>query len=147
MILAIPNPILGGVTTFLFASVAVAGLSVLSKVPFTRRNRFVLGLSLALGMGNLLVSDWSSYFLPETGNRALAGFYESIRIIIETPFLISAITGVIANTILPHESDDIDETERRRREQARMAHDREAHLAPAHGEQEASTPASKLESA
>lgn len=107
-ILAIPNSILGGVTTFLFATVAVAGLSILSSVKYTRRNRFVLGLSLSLGLGNLLVADWASYFLPTTGNRALEGFYQSIQIIIETPFLISAIVGVIANAILPYEAEDFE---------------------------------------
>jgi xanthine/uracil permease len=41
-LLAIPNPVLGGLTTFLFASVAVSRLRVLSYVRFTRRDRFVL---------------------------------------------------------------------------------------------------------
>ena len=108
-ILAIPNSILGGVTTFLFASVAVAGLSILSKVNFSRRNRFILGLSLSFGLGNLLVDDWAAYFLPTTANRGLAGFYQSVEIIIETPFLISAIVGVIANAILPYEEEDLPE--------------------------------------
>jgi uracil-xanthine permease len=107
-VLAIPNSILGGVTTFLFATVAVAGLSILSKVTYSRRNRFILGLSLSLGLGNLLVDDWASYFLPATGNRALEGFYQSVQIIIETPFLISAITGIIANAILPFEAEDFE---------------------------------------
>lgn len=125
VILAIPSPILGGVTTFLFTSVAVAGLAVLTKVPFTRRNRFVLALSLSMGMGNLLVPEWSSYFLPHTDNKALAGFYQSIEIIIETPFLISAITGIIANAILPYEHDDVDEGQLARR-QLDAPHDEEA---------------------
>ncbi|PWN90148.1 Xanthine/uracil permease [Acaromyces ingoldii] len=105
-ILAIPNSILGGVTTFLFASVAVSGLSILQKVELNRRNRFILGLSLSLGLGNLLVPKWATYFLPETSNKALEGFYLSIEIIIETPFLICAIVGGIANLILPYESDE-----------------------------------------
>jgi len=106
-ILAIPNPILGGVTTFLFASVSVAGLSILSKVKYTRRNRFILGMSLSFGMGNLLVPTWATFFLPTTGNRALQGFYNSVEIIIETPFLISAIAGVIGNAIIPYDAEDL----------------------------------------
>lgn len=124
-ILAIPNPILGGVTTFLFSTVAVAGLAIMAKVRYTRRNRFILGLSLALGLGNLLVTDWASYFLPTTGNRALEGFYQSVEIIIETPFLISAIVGVIANVILPYEAEDME------RDPAQRVHDEEDVHTPA----------------
>lgn len=40
--LAIPASVLGGVTTFLFASVCVSGLKVISMNAFTRRNRIVL---------------------------------------------------------------------------------------------------------
>ncbi|KZP18862.1 xanthine/uracil permease [Athelia psychrophila] len=53
--LAIPNPVLGGVTTFLFASVCVSGVRVLSYIAFTRRDRFVLAAALAFGLGDLLV--------------------------------------------------------------------------------------------
>jgi NCS2 family nucleobase:cation symporter-2 len=36
-------------TTFPFTSVAVSGLAIISKVPFTRRNRFIMTAALALG--------------------------------------------------------------------------------------------------
>ena len=70
--LAIPDPVLGGVTTcklsavhvtftgkqyllidlaVLFASVVVSGLKVISFTKFSRRNRFVLAASLSLGIG------------------------------------------------------------------------------------------------
>jgi uric acid-xanthine permease len=74
-ILAIPNSTLGGVTTFLFASVAVSGLKILSTVKYTRRNRFILAGSLTFGLGNLLVPDWYSYLFTYSGsNQALSGF-------------------------------------------------------------------------
>merc|ERR1712230_289519 len=47
--LAIPNSVLGGVTTFLFASVAVSGLKILSTAAFTRRDRIVLAAALSFG--------------------------------------------------------------------------------------------------
>lgn len=105
--MAIPNSILGGVTTFLFTTVAVAGLSIMSKIKYTRRNRFILAMGLSFGMGNLLVPTWATYFLPTTGNRALQGFYNSIQIIIETPFLISAIVTVIGMFIIPYDAEDL----------------------------------------
>ena len=42
-------------TTFLFASVAVSGIRIISKVPFNRRNRFILTAALAPGFGATLV--------------------------------------------------------------------------------------------
>lgn len=110
-ILAIPASILGGVTTILFASVAVSGLKVISTVTFTRRSRFLLALSLGIGVGNLLVPTWFSYIFtyPENGpNGALRGFLDSIEIVVETPFLICAVVGIIANFILPLELEDWD---------------------------------------
>ena len=46
VVASIPDCVLGGMTTFLFANVIVSGITVLSKVPMTRRNRFILALSL-----------------------------------------------------------------------------------------------------
>ncbi|KAF9063576.1 Xanthine/uracil/vitamin C permease [Rhodocollybia butyracea] len=46
--LAILNPIIGAVTTFLFASVAVSGVRVLALMKFTRRDRFILAAGLSL---------------------------------------------------------------------------------------------------
>lgn len=133
--MSIPSPILGGVTTFLFASVATSGLKILSLVKYTRRNRFILPTSLSLGMGNLLLPDWSSNLFTYSGdNKALQGFLSSIIIVISTPcecrerawcqlnlqtdslfflssqqqtVLISAISGQIANFVLPKEAEDL----------------------------------------
>lgn len=104
---AIPNSVLGGVTTILFASVVCSGLAVLSRIKYTRRTRFILTLSLGLGFGNLLVPAWfASVFTYSGTNEALQGFIDSIEIIVETPFLICAVTGIVANLILPMELED-----------------------------------------
>ena len=50
VVASIPDCVLGGMTTFLFANVIVSGITVLSKVPMTRRNRFILALSLGIGV-------------------------------------------------------------------------------------------------
>lgn len=57
-LVAIPNSVLGGMTTFLFAAVAASGLRIIATEPFTRRNRFILTASLALGFGATLVPTW-----------------------------------------------------------------------------------------
>lgn len=56
-LVAIPSSVLGGMTTFLFSSVAVSGIRIISTVPFTRRNRFVLTAGLAIGYGATLVPE------------------------------------------------------------------------------------------
>lgn len=57
-LVAIPSAVLGGMTTFLFAAVAVSGIRIISTTPFTRRNRFILTAALALGYGATLVPEW-----------------------------------------------------------------------------------------
>ncbi|PCH40682.1 xanthine/uracil permease [Wolfiporia cocos MD-104 SS10] len=113
--LAIPNPVLGGVTTFLFASVAVSGIRVLSYNRFTRRDRFVLAAALSFGIGDLLVPDIFSYLFNgiKHPNKGLQGLFDSITIILTTPFLISGIVAVVLNLILPqedtpHDDDDVE---------------------------------------
>ena len=46
---------LGGMTTFLFASVCVSSIKVISIDGFSRRTRFILAVSLGLGFGVTLV--------------------------------------------------------------------------------------------
>jgi uric acid-xanthine permease len=148
--LAIPAPVLGGVTTFLFSSVAVSGLKVLSLTAFTRRDRMILASALALGLGNLLVDDWSSYIFTYSGpNAALKGFMNSIIIVsclrsstalqrltipfgarsqvLSTPFLIAGIIASLLNALLPADPDsapthaDEEEDELERAEAAKPA--------------------------
>ncbi len=91
----------------LFGSIAVSGIKVLQNVTFTRRNRFILALSFGFGFGTLLADDlFSNLFTYHGGNKALSGFLDSIIIVISTPFLISAIVGMIANAVLPMDEED-----------------------------------------
>jgi len=108
---AIPSAVLGGMTTFLFASVAVSGLRIISTVPFTRRTRFILTSALALGMGAVLVPEWFSYVFTYKGdNKAKAGFFDAIVLVMETGFALAAFVAVALNLLLPME-DEAEETE------------------------------------
>lgn len=84
---AVPNPVLGGVTTFLFASVAVSGLRVLSYIRFTRRDRFVLAAALSFGVGDLLVPEIFTHLFDgvKNPNKGLDGLFASITIVLSTP--------------------------------------------------------------
>ncbi|KAF8837277.1 Xanthine/uracil permease [Paxillus ammoniavirescens] len=112
--LAIPNPVLGGVTTFLFASVVVSGLRVLSYVNYTRRDRFILAAAMSFGVGDLLMPDVFTYLFEGVNNpnSGLQGLFESITIVLSTPFLAAGLVAVILNLILPQEAlQDEDEDE------------------------------------
>ena len=105
---SIPNPVLGGMTTFLFTSVAVAGLAIISRNRFTRRDRFVLTATLVFGFGSTMVSDWFSYIFTYDGdNHALQGFYNAIILVMETGYAIAGILGVILNLFIPQEEETV----------------------------------------
>ncbi|KAI0742421.1 xanthine uracil permease [Daedaleopsis nitida] len=106
--LAIPNPVLGGVTTFLFASVAVSGLRVLSYAQFTRRDRFVLAAALSFGLADVLVPEIFTHLFDRVENPSsgLQGLFNSITIILSTPFLAAGIVASVLNVVLPRDMED-----------------------------------------
>lgn len=107
-IVAIPKPVLGGLTTFLFTSVLVSGLRVVSIVEFTGRNRFILTCSCMFGFSASLVPDWFSYvFTYEGDNTGLKGFLDAIELVCQTGFAMAGFVGVIMNLILPNEAFEI----------------------------------------
>ncbi|KAF9226928.1 xanthine/uracil permease [Gyrodon lividus] len=111
--LAIPNPVLGGVTTFLFASVVVSGLRVLSYVNYTRRDRFILAAAMSFGVGNLLMPNVFTYLFEGVKNptSGLQGLFDSITIVLSTPFLAAGLVAVVLNLILPHEAPHAEDEE------------------------------------
>ncbi|KAJ9504870.1 hypothetical protein QJQ45_030430 [Haematococcus lacustris] len=57
-VISIPNCVLGGMTTFLFANVMSSGIKIIvSEGNLDRRTRFIMACSLALGVGVELVSS------------------------------------------------------------------------------------------
>jgi len=108
--LAIPAPVLGGVTTFLFASVAVSGLRVLSYISFTRRERFILAAALSFGLGDLIIPGIFTHLFDRVPSAritpGLKGLFDSITILLSTPFLSAGIVATMLNLILPPEIPD-----------------------------------------
>ncbi|KAJ5081317.1 hypothetical protein NUU61_009581 [Penicillium alfredii] len=106
-LVAIPSAVLGGMTSFLFSSVAISGIRIISTIDFTRRNRFILTASFAIGMGVTLEPDWWTYFFTYSGdNRALEGLLNAVDLVMTNGFAICAILGVVLNLIIPEEPDD-----------------------------------------
>ena len=111
-LVAIPSAVLGGMTTFLFAAVVASGIRIISTMPFTRRNRFILTASLSVGFGATLVPDWFDYvFTYSGGNTGLIGFINAIKLVMETGFAVTAFLSLILNLILPEEEVDEDTPE------------------------------------
>ncbi|GMM32332.1 hypothetical protein DAMA08_050770 [Martiniozyma asiatica (nom. inval.)] len=111
-LVAIPSSVLGGMTSFLFTSVAVSGLKIISTTPFSRRDRFVFTCTLMFGLGATLVGDWFDYVFTYSGpNHELEGFFNAIQLVCETGFAVAGFLGVILNLLIPQEEDDEDDIE------------------------------------
>jgi len=105
-LVAIPASVLGGMTTFLFAAVAVSGVRIIATVPFTRRNRFVLTAALALGFGATLAPTWFSYVFTYRGGGAKAGLISAVELVLETGFAVTAFVALLLNLVLREEAED-----------------------------------------
>lgn len=93
--------------TFLFGAVAVSGVRIISTVPFTRRNRFILTAAMSIGFGATLVPNWFSYVFTYKGNNhALQGFFNAIVLVMETGFAITAFLAIFLNLVLEEEIED-----------------------------------------
>jgi len=103
-LVSIPASVLGGMTTFLFCAVAVSGMAIINRIPFNRRNRFILTASLALGYGATLVPTWFEHVFTYSGNnRSLEGFFNAIELVMETGFAITAFVAMILNATMGEE--------------------------------------------
>lgn len=106
-LVAIPSSVLGGMTTFLFSSVAISGIRIISTVPFTRRNRFILTASFAIGMAATLVPEWFQYFFTYSGdNHALQGLLDAVVLVMTNGFAVTSVLGLILNLVIPEEQDE-----------------------------------------
>lgn len=87
LINVVPNSVLGGVTTFLFASVMASGARVLAYMRWRRRDRFVLAAALSLGVGDILVPDIFTHLFDrvKSSGSGLQGLFDSITIVLSTP--------------------------------------------------------------
>lgn len=54
---SIPQPVLGGATTVMFGSIAVAGIKIIASEELDRRSTIIVAVSLALGLGVVFVPE------------------------------------------------------------------------------------------
>ncbi|PNW77579.1 hypothetical protein CHLRE_10g442800v5 [Chlamydomonas reinhardtii] len=107
-ITTIPECVLGGMTTFLFANVIASGIKIIiNGDPLTRRSRFILACSLALAFGVELVPQWATLNLwPVTPGMSpgLRGLRDAIILVISTSFTLGAVVALILNLIIPKDT-------------------------------------------
>ncbi|KIR97681.1 NCS2 family nucleobase:cation symporter-2 [Cryptococcus deuterogattii 2001/935-1] len=116
---AAPSSVIGGFTTFLFGAVTTSGVRVLAYCKWTRRDRFIATVGIALGMASLCVPEWFSYFFTYTGsNSGKKGLLQAIVLIVEEPYLISALVMIILNLCIADEfpEEGTSSTEEQKRE-------------------------------
>ncbi|MGO3271309.1 MAG: solute carrier family 23 protein, partial [Psychrobacter sp.] len=85
----LPKPVVGGVTLLMFATVATAGIRILSTVKFTHRNILIIATSLGLAMGVAFVPD------------VFAQAPQFFRNIFGSPVTVAGIVAILLDTILP----------------------------------------------
>lgn len=101
---SMPPSVLGGMQVFLYSTVAVAGARVLSLIPWTRRDRFILATSLGIGFIDIVQPSWFDQVLDYSGsNTSLSGFLQGVNLVVETPFIIAAVIAVILNLLMPED--------------------------------------------
>ncbi|BAU13103.1 xanthine permease subfamily protein [Leptolyngbya sp. NIES-3755] len=87
---AIPQPVLGGATTIMFGSIAVAGIKIVSEEPLDRRSTIIIAVSLAMGLG--------AAFVPEL----FAGKPDVIKNIFASATSTGGLTAILLSWLLPH---------------------------------------------
>lgn len=116
VITSIPDCVIGGMTIFLFANVFTSGLKVISSVDLvSRRNRFILSMSMALGIGvtvwpfafqDLRASPYTANFWTCAGcNDTEKGLRNGISIFLSTGYCIGTVVALILNGILPEDDE------------------------------------------
>jgi len=94
VVVTIPQSVLGGATIVMFASIALTGIDLITKEKLTNRNKIIVGLSLAFGLGLGQVPTALAY-LPESARLIFGG----------SGIVIACIVSLGLNILLPQESD------------------------------------------
>ena len=88
----IPQPVLGGATVTVFAAITLSGIQLLCEQPLNYRNKMIIGISLALGVGIGAVPEILQ-FLPQLAQN-----------IFGSSLVVSFIVVFLLNTIVPEEN-------------------------------------------
>lgn len=102
LITTVPQSVLGGATIIVFSTITMTGIKLIFKDELSTRNVTVVGLSVALGVGITQVPG------------ALDALPSSVSILLgSTPVVITTISVIFLNLILPKQSLKQEEEERK----------------------------------
>lgn len=88
----IPQPVLGGATVTVFAAIAMSGIQLLSEQPLNYRNKMIVGISLAIGIGIDAVPEILQ-FCPQL-----------LKNVMGSSLMVSFIIVFILNIIVPEDN-------------------------------------------
>lgn len=106
---SIPQPVLGGMTTFLFTNMTFSGIKVMTAEPIDRRERFILAIAASFGLGTIVVPQWfQSNFLQcgSIDNNGLRGLCDAALITLTNGFAVGSLISLTLNAILPRDDED-----------------------------------------
>ena len=89
----IPYPVLGGATVTVFAAITMSGIQLISEQPLNYRNKMIVGISLALGVGISTVTASLQFFPVDVQN-----------IIGKSPIVLSFLVAFLLNIIVPEDN-------------------------------------------
>lgn len=113
IITSIPDCVIGGMTIFLFSNVLASGITLAGEVDLkhSRRNRFILAFSMAVGVG---VTVWPYAFLDRRDSPYTAAFWtcencsnvekglrNGVSIFLSTGYCVGTVLAMLLNGILP----------------------------------------------
>jgi xanthine permease XanP len=101
---AVPNSVLGGATLIMFATVAIAGIKILSQVNLNRRNMLILAVSFGIGLGVLLVPEILTAVAQNIGG--ITG--KIIQSVLGSPITAGGLTAIVLSLFLGKYPEDED---------------------------------------
>lgn len=94
LIATVPQPVLGGATITVFAAITLSGIQLISEQPLNYRNRMIVGISLALGLGIAGASEILQ-FMPQLAQN-----------IFGSSLVVAFIVCFVLNLIVPEDDSE-----------------------------------------
>lgn len=94
LIATVPQPVLGGATITVFAAITLSGIQLISEQPLNYRNRMIVGISLALGVGIAGASEILQ-FIPQLAQN-----------IFGSSLVVAFIVCFVLNLIVPEDDSE-----------------------------------------
>lgn len=91
----IPYPVLGGATVTVFAAITMSGIQLITEQPLNYRNKMIVGISLALGVGVSTVVNSLQFFPVDVQN-----------IIGKSPIVLAFLVSFVLNIVVPEDNSE-----------------------------------------